>query len=379
MDEFISSFIEESKELLLQLEDDLVVLEKNPSNVEIINNIFRVMHNLKGSAGMLGFKNIQDLTHEFESTYVKIRDGGLPVDTEIIDITLKGKDLIFKILDGVNPTEDYSGPIGDICRIVRDKAIESTVSRNYDSIQLTEDHIYIIFFNPERTIFERGLDPEKVIHEIKYCGKAYILLHDNLKGWEEQKREKICTATWEIYLITSKSRNEIMDIFLFYDQDAYQIFDIKNEHAWTDSELKKQFVKLYGIREKTDKHIQQCMQELKKIKEVDNQKSAEKKVVTVQKSQIPERYKSENDATVNVPSHKLDELMNLVSEMVTLTATIESYSNNYKDSRLRNAIENIEKLTKKFRNNALDLRLIPVGSLLTRFKRQVRDLSRELG
>jgi two-component system chemotaxis sensor kinase CheA len=71
--------------------------------------------------------------------------------------------------------------------------------------------------------------------------------------------------------------------------------------------------------------------------------------------------------------------MNLVSEMVTLTATIESYSNNYKDSRLRNAVENIEKLTKKFRNNALDLRLIPVGSLLTRFKRQIRDLSRELG
>ena len=120
------------------------------------------------------------------------------------------------------------------------------------------------------------------------------------------------------------------------------------------------------------------MQELKKINEVDISQPAEKKIVTAQ-SQGSDYHKSENDSTVNVPSHKLDELMNLVSEMVTLTATIESYSNNYRDSRLRNAVENIEKLTKKFRNNALDLRLIPVGSLLTRFKRQIRDLSRELG
>jgi two-component system chemotaxis sensor kinase CheA len=171
MDEFVSSFIEEAKELLLQLEDDLIELEKTPSNIEIVNNVFRVMHSLKGSAGMLGFKNIQDLTHEYESIYVKIRDGGLPVDSEIIDITLKGRDLIFKILDGVNPNEDYSGPIEDICQTVRDKAKESGSSGNYDSIQLTEDHIFVIFFSPERTIFERGLDPDKVIREIKTLGR----------------------------------------------------------------------------------------------------------------------------------------------------------------------------------------------------------------
>jgi two-component system chemotaxis sensor kinase CheA len=143
--------------------------------------------------------------------------------------------------------------------------------------------------------------------------------------------------------------------------------------------LKEKFVVLYGIRKKTEKHIKNCIQELKKIKEGDNQQPAEKKVETVQKPQVSEHHKSENDATVNVPSHKLDELMNLVSEMVTVTATMESYSNSYNDSRLTNVIENIEKLIKKFRNNALDLRLVPVGNLLTRFKRQVRDLSRDLG
>jgi two-component system chemotaxis sensor kinase CheA len=379
MDEFVSSFIEESKELLLQLEEDLISLEKNPSNVEIINNIFRVMHNLKGSAGMLGFKNIQDLTHEFENIYAKIRDGKLPVDSEIINITLKGKDLIFNILDGANQNEDYSDPIEDVCQIVRNKTKESSSSGAYNSIQSNEVHLYVIFFSPERTIFERGLDPDKVIYEIKNHGRTYILLHENNKSWEEQKREKTCVATWEIYLSSYKSLKDIMDVFLFYNQDSYEVFDITNANTWTDSNLREKYVMLYGIKKKAEKQIQNCIQELRQTKDNDIQKLAEKKTESVQKSQKPEYNKSENCSIVSVPSHKLDELMNLVSEMVTLTATIASYSNNYKDSKLENAIENIEKLTKKFRNNALDLRLVPVGNLLSRFKRQIRDLSRELG
>lgn len=85
------------------------------------------------------------------------------------------------------------------------------------------------------------------------------------------------------------------------------------------------------------------------------------------------------DSTVNVTSHKLDELMNLVSELVTLTGTVEVHAEKHKDPKLNNALENVAKLTKKFRDNALDLRLVPVGTLLAKFKRQVRDLSKELG
>jgi two-component system chemotaxis sensor kinase CheA len=88
--------------------------------------------------------------------------------------------------------------------------------------------------------------------------------------------------------------------------------------------------------------------------------------------------KADVESTVNVASHKLDELMNLVSELVTITATLEVEASRFKDTRLGNSIENIEKLTKNFRNIALDLRLVPVGTLLTKFKRQVRDLSKEL-
>ena len=71
--------------------------------------------------------------------------------------------------------------------------------------------------------------------------------------------------------------------------------------------------------------------------------------------------------------------MNLVSELVITAASLEAHGSSFKDTRLNNSIENLGKLTKKFRNNALDLRLIPVGTLLNKFKRQVRDLSKSLG
>ena len=94
-------------------------------------------------------------------------------------------------------------------------------------------------------------------------------------------------------------------------------------------------------------------------------------------SDISKRNASNN--TIQVSSQKLDELMNLVSELVISAASLEAYGSRFKDTRLNNSIENLEKLTKKFRNNALDLRLIPVGTLLNKFKRQVRDLSKSLG
>ncbi len=98
-DEFRTSFIEEALELLNQLETDLLQLEENPDNSCIIDSIFRIMHNLKGNAGMFGFDKVQNLTHEFESLYDRIKTGKLKITGEIIGITLKGKDLLQAMLD----------------------------------------------------------------------------------------------------------------------------------------------------------------------------------------------------------------------------------------------------------------------------------------
>ncbi len=373
-DEFRASFIEEALELLNQLETDLLQLEENPDNSCIIDSIFRIMHNLKGNAGMFGFDKVQNLTHEFESLYDRIKTGKLKISGEIIGITLNGKDLLQAMLDN-----SYSGDEDVlITAMLKQQFLGENVSMEA-STQPSDNQIkcYAILFSPDRNIYERGLDPDKVLKEIKNSGNSHHNIHEK-EASEKQKLEKECDTNWEIYLNTSLAISEVEEIFMFYDQEEYCVFEISKNLTSLDPGLEQRIVQLYPGVASPAEYIAEQLELL-----IDSSKQEyERPEETVSRSQATPSDVSKPDAgnnTIHVSSQKLDELMNLVSELVITAASLEAHGSSFKDTRLNNSIENLGKLTKKFRNNALDLRLIPVGTLLNKFKRQVRDLSRSLG
>jgi two-component system chemotaxis sensor kinase CheA len=390
IDEIVKGFIQEVKELLLKLEDDLIALEKSPENNEIINNIFRVMHTLKGSAGMVGYRNIQDLTHEFESVYSQIRDGDLEVNSGIIDITLKAKDLILDMLNGAG--DDSRGQ--ELIDLIKSGTgtHDSKISRNSGSsfkVGQPAHHRYVILFSPDKGVFERGLNPDKILEELGTAGESYVIPHEKKQSKEIQKAGKTCQTNWEIYLGTTLKHAEVEEVFLFYDKEEFQIFELSQEPLQIDPILAEKLVKLNKNKIVPDQHLSECMDRMSEATRDATPDTISEKVSKpafegANESRAGEDVnhressRTETEAMVHVSSNKLDELMNLVSELVTLTATMEVHAAKFKDQKMDNALENIEKLTKKFRNNALDLRLVPVGTLLAKFKRQVRDLSREL-
>ncbi|MFO7370819.1 MAG: Hpt domain-containing protein, partial [Bacteroidales bacterium] len=369
MDDIVKGFIEEVKELLLQLEDDLITLEDNPHNPEIVNNIFRVMHTLKGSAGMVGFKNIQDLTHGFESTYEQIREGKLRVDSEIIDITLKAKDLILVMLAGEADDSAAERLVQLLTEktIVNGKSSEKRVPGTSTQLKVS-NHLYVILFSPDKGIFERGLNPDKTVDELKASGETHLILHEKKKSWEKQKAEKICTTVWEVYLKTSLAMTEVEDIFLFYDKDEYSIFEMSREQLQIDPFLSEKLETLYKHKIAPEQQLRDCIDQLPDDEPVQNL-PAEQPDASLAELKSADTSRIDTDSKVNVSSQKLDELMNLVSELVTLTGTVEVHAEKYNDIKLNNALENVAKLTKKFRDNALDLRLVPIGTLLGKFKR----------
>jgi two-component system, chemotaxis family, sensor kinase CheA len=376
-DDILSGFIEEVRELLLQLENDLITLEKEPDQKETVNSIFRVMHTLKGSAGMMGYKNIQDLTHEFESVYDQIREGNLEVGSELIDITLKAKDIMLSMLAG----EDNEAQSLNLIRLITGKYTGRgnkivKASAKSDDMEVSS-HMYVIIFSPDKDIFERGLDPDKTLKELITSGESYILLHEKKKSWEKQREEKKCQTIWEIYLRSSQPVAEIEDKFLFYEADEFNVFEISSLQLEIDPVLSEKIARLYKNKIMPEQQLKECLDQLPQPVSAPLL-PAEKKIESLAEVAPAETQQNE-EATINVSSHKLDELMNLVSELVTVTATMSMHASRFNDPKLTNTLENIEKLTKKFRNNALDLRLVPVGSLLVRFKRQIRDLSKELG
>ena len=136
-------------------------LEENPDNSGIIDSIFRIMHNLKGNAGMFGFEKVQNLTHEFESLYDSIRTGKLKITGEIIGITLKGKDLLQAMLDN-----SYSGDEDVLLAgYAETNSFQGKLQPPETSAEFSDENTknYAILFSPDRNIFERGLDPDKVL------------------------------------------------------------------------------------------------------------------------------------------------------------------------------------------------------------------------
>jgi two-component system chemotaxis sensor kinase CheA len=374
-DEFHASFLEEALELLNQLETDLLQLEENPDDSNIIDSIFRIMHNLKGNAGMFGFEKVQNLTHEFENLYDRIRTGKLKITGEIIGVTLKGKDSLQAMLD-----KSYSGDEDVVIAAILKQQLSGEIVpqevASEDSGSQAEN--YAIIFSPDRNIFERGLDPDKVLQEINLCGKFHCNVHEKEKAWKKQKLEKECHTKWEIYLNTSLKLREVEEIFLFYDQDEYGVFEISNNPAGLNPGLEGLIAQLYPDKTSPLEHIKEQLAILRD-KSKQEYDTIEETGIQSRKDPSDVSQLNANNNTIHVSSQKLDELMNLVSELVISAASFEAHGSRFKDARLNNSIENLGKLTKKFRNNALDLRLIPVGTLLNKFKRQVRDLSKSLG
>jgi two-component system chemotaxis sensor kinase CheA len=387
MDEFVVSFINEAQELIAQLEKDLLNLEKQPEDKELINSAFRVMHTIKGTAGMFGFENIQNLTHEFENLFDKVRKDELKITSGLIDITLKCIDIIQSLLNNENAEDELTlvfQRLKSEFSIIEGGGMENYATGKSNGTKNRMSN-YCILFKPDAGIFERGIDPENTIEELKETGPCKVCIHENGLAWVDQKREKKCTAIWEIYLSSNLETTDIENVFMFFDKEEFAISPLINGSIPENSEFVLQFINKYKDYEDIKGHITYIFQELAtdigtkhplsnptKFKEIetlsdDTEKQSQQKLSHV-----------DTDSTINVSSLKIDELLNLVSELVTSTAGLQNHAERLKDAQLFDTIENLEKLTKQFRNNALNLRLTPVGTLLNKFKRQVRDLSKEL-
>ncbi len=104
--EDIEVFLQEAEEHLLLLDEDIVRLERDPTNPDLLQEIFRAAHTLKGSSAMLGYRMMTELTHSMESLLDKLRKGALEVDTEVIVALLLSLDLLTALKDGLVESED---------------------------------------------------------------------------------------------------------------------------------------------------------------------------------------------------------------------------------------------------------------------------------
>lgn len=371
-DQHQQAFLEEAAELMTVLEQTLLDLEKDNTNKELIGQAFRALHTLKGSGGMFGFEDLSVFVHDIENAFELIRNEKLKFDKEIADLTFAACDqmqgMIFK---------DKSKKVNEqeVKRIIEAFRTLTNKEKQQDDepqvkkssrkkINTEKARLFRVKFYPAEDIFNYGIDPIILIKDIQVLGECMAVgkLRNNV-NLENLDPEK-CNVYWDLFLYSSQTLDAIKDVFIFVEDSCET--DIKEYKCKVADFSDNVRSKLYPILQKgedlTDQQLEQLISE-------DEQKTKEAK--------SGDGGQGENKS-IRVSSDKLDDLVNLVGELVTVQAGLSQLINVINDAKLMSLSEQMERLTSDLRDSTLNIRMLPIGTTFSKFNRLVRDLSRDL-
>ncbi len=398
IDQAKETYREEANELLTELETALLDLEETPNDMDLIGRIFRAMHTIKGSGAMFGFDEIASFTHEVETVYDLVRNSKISVTKNLIDLTLAARDQIRAMLEascGGAPVDVLkSGQIIASLKAMMPGSApvqEETVklSKNVAVEAGSPMITYRVCFKPSENIFRTGADPVALIDELRQLGEHKVVAHTtNIPELNELDPEA-CYTGWDIILTTDRGMDAIKDVFIFVEDDAEIRIDVIDDGGQFDEEggYKKLGEILIEKGNLTADDLKRALGTQKRIGEmlvdagvVDN---AQIEAALIEQQHIKEvrekREKSEQTSSIRVSSEKLDSLVNLVGELVTVQARLSQTAAGKNEAELLAISEEVERLTWELRDQTMDIRMLPIGTTFSKFKRLVRDLSKDLG
>lgn len=384
MDDYKARFRSEVSELLEGLEGRLLKLEKTPDDAEAIAELFRVMHTIKGTASMFGFSNMGKLTHDVEDLFQLIRSEEMRADERIINISFLTVDLLKNLLE---TGDQLSGELStkfekilqDVTEILSDDSykVDTSVRKIEDQKTIENSSFYYIRYQPDQDVLSRGIDPLAVFEELEEEGEFVAFLDMELVPSVEDFDTDKSFLAWDIFCTGFENKEIVEDVFLFFMSHEYsvQVLSGKDINELENSEEILKRLSYYEVNEVELVHrlAELCQDCIENGEEVDNS------IEHVNEDKTQNISEVQQIETIRVDAKRLDELINLVSELVTINGQLDLTADKMKDSLLIKQVSELGKLSKRFRDNALNLRLVAVDVLSVKMQRVVRDLSAELG
>jgi two-component system chemotaxis sensor kinase CheA len=381
-DQYRELFIEEAKEHIDTITKSMLLLEKEPENQEVINMLFRSAHTLKGSSGMMGFKDFQELTHAMEDIFDDMRKGNKP-SCELISLLLECVDALTLRLDNIqNHVEgdiDYEsyktrlhGMESQLSNMVAQKAPETKPAEQPQPTESKSTHF--------------SVQPEAV-EQKPQC----LLLADgercftlNLKfssdcGFKSIRAGMVLDKIAEVARIVKSvpDKNELEE------QKLNHGFKMVVTSKVDEKELETTAKQVLEIEEVAVTSFNEPSSALNSIMPaavlVSDLGSSSTYSVTVENKAVTKVTPTETQAaaqTVRVKFDQLDKLMNLVGELViNKIALLQVTADNHTGDGLKRITENIDRLTADLQDLVMQVRMVPVSQVFDRFPRLVRDLS----
>jgi len=394
----LHTFRAEAGENLVALEEALLELEQHPDDAENIGLAFRAMHTIKGAGGIFGFDALSAFTHHLETVFDRIRSGEARMTPELVTVMLDARDHIEGLLGDPEPTaaqRDTSAALlarlhAAVPEIV--PVSESGVpTRPSDAPRAANDDgnagVYRIRFTPAASAFTDGFDVAPILTELAELGESVLVLDTTAVPLLGELNPEICHLAFDVTLLSEAPRQTIEDVFIFVADEWDITIEALDIDAYDDdvSRLGEVLVARGVI---TRSEVADALEGRTRTGELltaaglvseSDVKAALGEQNLVRNARERKATSSAAEPVVRVPASRLDALMNLVGELVIVQARMNQLAQSRDDEDMLSVAEDLDRLTSDLRDNTLSIRMVPIGSTFSRFRRLVRDLSRDLG
>lgn len=395
IDELVQVFLEESEDEVRELEAGLIKLEEDQDDESTINRVFRAAHTIKGSAGLVGFDDVSNFTHNIENILDRIRNRDLRITKKLITNLLTAVDLLKRLINSSSEGEEIDKvEIENVTMILKrftggPKPPEDLQQTKAKKEFQEEARILNIALRFKSDILATGQDPIMLIRELADNGETIetIASTEAIPDFYNIN-PTTCYTWWDVKLKTTRPLSDIQNIFLFViDENDIVIEDISDHFKeGVDLSLAEkpigEILVERGMVKPSD--LEDVLKEHKTTGEVLVEKGkVPKEVVEKMAFAQSQSRKLAKAATIRVDTDKLDKLVNLVGEMVISVARMSQLASEVEDDTmsrpLQGASASLERISRELQEQVMRVRMVPVEGTFNRFRRVVRDLSFELG
>ncbi len=390
MSQYLQLFIDETRENLQALNEALLLLEKNPGDTQVLNEIFRIAHTIKGTSGTMGFNRMATLTHDMENVLQVLRSGEVRVTSRLVDLLFKCLDALETYLGNVITTGsegdmDSQDIIEELKRFLEGKSGEEKEGEKGQGAKAEEpsgqdsadDHPTANFqLNQyEQNVIKKAIEMGMNIYRItvvldKGCvlksARAFLVFNTLEKFSEIIKSvpivEDIEDERFDFEFTVVVITKETQDFFVKKINNIAEIRDVIVHVIHSAASAEGESREL-AERRKEDAGAAP-----------DGRRSDRGNADDGSGSRKPRVGK-----TVRVDITRLDSLMNLVSELIIQKTRLEGMEQGERSQEYSEALEALERVTTDLHDAVMRVRMVPLETVFNRFPRTIRDISRDLG
>ena len=394
MSQFHQVFFEECFEGLEAMESGLLSLDIGDIDPEAINTIFRAAHSIKGGSGTFGFTVVAEYTHIMETLLDEMRDGRRQVTKQAVDVLLGSVDCLREMLTSIQNEEDVNAESVAVHQSALETELNGESSANTqpnvvatpaintapspiqsqeedEEPEIEEEQGWKISFCPYLNLLKTGNDPVRLFRELSALGQLTTNVNiQDIPQFNELDPEE-CNISWDLVLVSDASESTVREIF-----------------SWVEEDCELELSPLAKPKKKKKPKVATPVSA--PTPAVVETKEVIAPVIVPPPTTVVKKASSESDSAKNAPkasssirvdTDKIDTLINMVGEVVITQSMLGLIGENFtmdKVGQLKRGLAQLERHTRDLQQSVMNIRMLPISFVFSRFPRLVHDISTKL-